>query len=541
MVWLGAQPGRGRFMAAFAHRLPGVNCSGRSRSQTIACTHVTCRTLAGHRHVCVECPRIPAGVARAVAGVTVVDGHSGEGCIGNVVRRSAICRRKRAGVACRTLPGNRYLTMVPLGGPPGAGAVTARTVCSRGDVRGRLAGGRAAVVARGAIGRGGKQSVVRFGTGPCAGGLVATLTNGLPCVNRAGRARSQPISRTHMARGALAGHWHVRVECTWIPAGKACPVAGVTVGDRYPRQRFVGNVVRGGAVSWRKASGMARGTLFGHHHLAMVPATGLPRLGAVAGGAVCSSGDMRAGLACRGCSVVAACTIRGGREATVVHSGGREPCICLVARAASRLRRDVTRGLAGGGGPVVAAGATALRNPHVIEAGARKCVRVMAGVARLLRRKVIDRFRHIAAGQTVATDVAACTVPRCSLEDAVHMAGLTSHSTVLTQQSEACLDVVKLGIRGLRVGVGQSHAEQGDEQQNMCQEPRSQPGNARCHAESPVDPMKPTLGLKPFHVSTPWHWSQRPPNCPSCTSSARWHVMQVPDTGAAGRPLGAGD
>lgn len=128
-------------------------------------------------------------------------------------------------------------------------------------------------------------------------------------MNRRRGARCQTVGRTHVASGTLARHRHVGMECARIPARKAGAVASVAVGNRYAGQRFVGNVIRRGALSRRKATGMASGTLLGHHHLGMVPAAGLPGPGAVAGDAVdCRRNVQSRFSGCRG-AVVAAGTV----------------------------------------------------------------------------------------------------------------------------------------------------------------------------------------------------------------------------------------
>jgi hypothetical protein len=128
-------------------------------------------------------------------------------------------------------------------------------------------------------------------------------------MNRRCRACCQPVTRTQVTCGALAGYRHVGMECTRIPAGIPRTVAGVAVGNRYAGQRLVRDVIRRRAIRRCETTGMAGGALFRHHHLGVVPAAGLPRLGAVAADAVGCGRNMRPGLAgCRG-AVVAAGTV----------------------------------------------------------------------------------------------------------------------------------------------------------------------------------------------------------------------------------------
>jgi hypothetical protein len=50
MVWLGAQPGTGGFVAGFTHGLPCMNGSSGPTSQSIGSTHMASSTLPGYRH-----------------------------------------------------------------------------------------------------------------------------------------------------------------------------------------------------------------------------------------------------------------------------------------------------------------------------------------------------------------------------------------------------------------------------------------------------------------------------------------------------------
>lgn len=189
----------------------------------------------------------------------------------------------------------------------------------------------------------------------------------------------------------------------------------------------------------------------------------------------------------------------------MVHAGCGQPCIGFVAGAASCLGRNVARWLACRDAPVVTTGAAVLRNPDVVEVGARERIRVMATVAGLLRWKVVDRFGDIAPGQSVTAYVATCTVAWSPLENAIHMAGLTAHTTVLAQERKAGFDVVKLVITGLGNCAGHATDPQQKHHQKLSQSRGDAGRCASCHAMSPVACTIPTLGLKPFQVSTPWH------------------------------------
>jgi hypothetical protein len=157
-----------------------------------------------------------------------------------------------------------------------------------------------------------------------------------------------------------------------------------------------------------------------------------------------------------------------------------------VARAASSLCGNVTSWFARGNCTVVTGGATTWRHTDVIEFGSGKCIRVMAGITRQLCGKVVYRFGQIPFGQPVATHVTTCTISWRPLEDAIHVAGLASHTTVLAHQCKACTHMVKLVIRGLCIGMGQPCTKDDDEKQNCCHESRGQRGKALCHDESPV-------------------------------------------------------
>jgi hypothetical protein len=146
MVWLGAQPSRGRLVATFTHGLSGVNRSGGPRSQAITRTHVASRALARHGHIGVKCTRNPTCVATSVASITVGYDHARQRCVRNMVHGFAVRRRIGTAVAGGALIHDRHLAMVPLGGLPCCRAVAADAIhCSRNVLR-RLASRRTAVV-----------------------------------------------------------------------------------------------------------------------------------------------------------------------------------------------------------------------------------------------------------------------------------------------------------------------------------------------------------------------------------------------------------
>jgi hypothetical protein len=194
MVWLGAQPSRGRLVAAFTHSLSGVNRSGGPRSQAITRTHVASRALARHGHIGVKCTRVPTGITSAVAGIAVIDDHAGQRGIGNVIRRPTVGRWKRTRVASGALARYRHLAMVPLSGPPSAGTVATCAIYRGGNVRARLTCGSVTVMASRTIGSRCKQSMVRLRAGPGARRLVTTLTNSLPRMNCGRGSGCQAIS-----------------------------------------------------------------------------------------------------------------------------------------------------------------------------------------------------------------------------------------------------------------------------------------------------------------------------------------------------------
>ena len=84
-----------------------------------------------------------------------------------------------SGVACCTASGDRYAAVETRRQPAGvATLVAAHTTCRGRDVRGRLAGGVAAVMATGAVGGRGEGAVIGLGPTPGGGRFVATLATG---------------------------------------------------------------------------------------------------------------------------------------------------------------------------------------------------------------------------------------------------------------------------------------------------------------------------------------------------------------------------
>jgi hypothetical protein len=166
-----------------------------------------------------------------VASITVGDGHSGQGYIGNVVDTFSIGRWVSATVASRTLVGDRDLGVIPLGGLPRAGTVATHAVSRRGHVLAQLTRSCAAVVAPRTIGRSGVQAVVRLAASPSAGRFVARLADGLAAVDGSSGAAGQTIACAHMTAGALAGYRHTGMELGGRPARIATFMAGIAVGN----------------------------------------------------------------------------------------------------------------------------------------------------------------------------------------------------------------------------------------------------------------------------------------------------------------------
>lgn len=144
--------------------------------------------------------------------------------------------------------------MVPLGGLPAGYAVATDAVDRRGHVRGRFAYSSAAVVACGAVGRRGKQSVVRLSASPRCSGFVAILANRLAVVDGGCRLARSTEAGVGVAGGALSRYRDIGMEYARVPAGIARLVTAVTVGDRHAAERLVWNVAGSWTIRRRKAS-----------------------------------------------------------------------------------------------------------------------------------------------------------------------------------------------------------------------------------------------------------------------------------------------
>ena len=231
VVRLGTQPGAGRLVAVLAHRLATVDGGGRAAAQAIAGAQVAGRALGGQRHIGMELPRAPAGIARFVAAVAVGDGYSAQRLVGNMVHRLAVCGWVGPAVAGGTLVGHRHLAVVPFAGLPAGHAVAAHTVHRCRNVVRNFAGGGTAVVATRAHRGRREQTVVRLGTQPGAGRLVAVLAHRLATVDGGGWPTAQAKTGAQVAGRALGGQRHIGVKLPRAPAGVARFVAAVAIGD----------------------------------------------------------------------------------------------------------------------------------------------------------------------------------------------------------------------------------------------------------------------------------------------------------------------
>lgn len=227
---------------------------------------------------------------------------------------------KAAGVAGGTLVCHGHLRVAPLGGLPAIGVVAAYAIGAGQYVRRNLARGTTAVVATSAIGRAIESAVVRLGaTEPCVGGLVAVLAYGHAIVNRRRWSCRQAEAAVEVAGRTLAGHGHIGMEGTGVPAGEAALVTAVAIGNGNPAERFVRNVVARQATGGRVAACVATAALASHRHLAVVPGCWLPARRGVTAGTVQRCRHVRAALARRGASVMAITAVGGAVEQAVIR------------------------------------------------------------------------------------------------------------------------------------------------------------------------------------------------------------------------------
>jgi len=388
VVGFGAQPGAGGLMAALTHRLAVVDSGGGTRRRAKVAAQVAAGALGRDRHIGMELPRIPAGVAPLVAAIAVGDRHTTEGFVRNVVGRGAAGGREAAGVAGRTLVGHRSLRMVPPGRLPACGGVATDAVGAGRKVRGRLARGRTAVVAGHTIRSAGETTVVRFGAArPGAGRFVAVLAHTLAIVDGGRWPTRGPEAGAHVASCTLRGYGNIGVKLARIPAGVATLVAAVAIGNRHPCEGLVWNVVAGGATGRRKATGMTGRALVGHRHLAVVPVRRFPPRRRMAADAVQRRWQVRTHLTRCRAAVVATGTIGRTIEQAMVGLGARPGAGRFVAVLAHTL-------------PVVDGCRRTRRGP---EAGAH-----MAGRALVRHRYVGVELPLVPAG--VAPFVATVTV-----------------------------------------------------------------------------------------------------------------------------------
>lgn len=237
----------------------------------------------------------------------------------------AIGWRETTAVAGGTLVSYRHLAVVPACGFPRRCAVTADAVHRRRDMGSRLAGRPTAVVAAGAVGGGGKQTVVRLGRRPGTGGFVAAFARRLAAVDGGSRATGHAKAGAHVACGTLARHGDIAVKLSWIPARIPTLVTRIAIGYGDSAQGFVGDMVSRGPICRWKAAAMAGGALVGNRHLAVVPGRGFPAVGAMAADAVHRRGNMGCRFARGRTAVVAACAVGCSGHSTVIHACGGHP------------------------------------------------------------------------------------------------------------------------------------------------------------------------------------------------------------------------
>ncbi len=204
MVWLGARPSAGGFMACLTHGLTGVYCSRWSSRQPKIGTQMASCALAGYRDRSMKLDRSPGHVATFVAGVAVGNRYTRERCIRYVVGRFSIRRGISAAMAGRTLIRHRNLRMVPLGRLPSSGAMATDAVGSGWNVGTQFSRCATAIVATGAIGCRGIQTMVWLRASPTGRRLMASLANRLTRMDSGCGSTGQPKTCIQMATRALA-------------------------------------------------------------------------------------------------------------------------------------------------------------------------------------------------------------------------------------------------------------------------------------------------------------------------------------------------
>jgi hypothetical protein len=343
-----------------------------------------------------------------------------------VIDGRSIGGRKTTAVAGGTLIGYRHLAVVPACGFPRRCAVAADAVHRRRDMGSRLAGRPTAVVATGAVGGGSKQTVVRLGRRPGAGGFVAAFARRLAAVDGGSRATGHAKAGAHVAGGTLARHGDIAVKLSWIPARIPALVTRIAIGYGDSAQGFVGNMVSRGPVCRWKAAAMAGGALVGNRHLAVVPGRRFPAVGAMAADAVNRRGNMGCSFARGRTAVVAACAVGCSSHSTVIHARRRQPTRSLVTGTASCLCRYVSGGFASRGGAIVATCTRTGCYTQVVKLRACKRNGGVAAFATQLGLKVTCRFDYIGLGQASPVHVTTGAIPGSAFENTCNMAGLAT-------------------------------------------------------------------------------------------------------------------
>jgi hypothetical protein len=109
-------------------------------------------------------------------------------------------------------------------------------------------------VACGAVGRGGKQGVVRLSASPRCSGFVTALANRLPVMDGSGRLARSTEAGVGVTGRTLSRYRDIGMEDARVPAGIAPLVTAVTVGDRHAAERLVWNVASIWPIRRREAS-----------------------------------------------------------------------------------------------------------------------------------------------------------------------------------------------------------------------------------------------------------------------------------------------
>ena len=177
----------------------------------------------------------------------------------------------------------------------------------------------------------------------------------------------------------------------------------------------------------------------------------------------------------------------------------------------------------------------------VVEFRTAKCQCGVATIATQLGLKVISWHHHTALCDGASARMTAAAFLGRSLENATEVAGLAPRIGMYATERKSCLRMIESVCSTLRNAAMSSQYHQRRKQCFAGKVPKTQRASRHSHGFPWVrEEMELSLDLNCFQLSTEWHCSQRVPNCPSCTSSRRWHAMQVPFKGAASRPAGAG-